>query len=126
MSAIVGIDHVQVAAPRGCEEAARRFYGALLGLEELVKPPLLGARGGVWFRLGGQELHVGVSAPFAPATKAHPALLVASTDVLEGLAERLTANGVAVAWPDPEELPGSSRFFVEDPFGNRVELLVRL
>jgi hypothetical protein len=31
-----GLDHVQVAAPPGCEREARRFYGELLGLRELA------------------------------------------------------------------------------------------
>jgi catechol 2,3-dioxygenase-like lactoylglutathione lyase family enzyme len=72
---LVGLDHVQVAAPAGSEEDARRFYGGLLGLAELPKPPALQARGGVWFACGAQQLHhVGIAEPFAPATKAHPAL----------------------------------------------------
>ena len=69
--AITGIDHVQVAAPRGCEAEARAFYGALLGFEELPKPEPLAARGGCWFRAGGQELHVGVEDPFVPDTLPH-------------------------------------------------------
>ena len=64
---ITGIDHVQVAAPPGCEVEARRFYGELLGLEEIEKPEELRARGGVWFRCGdaGQQFHVGVTANFS-------------------------------------------------------------
>ena len=124
-AAIVGIDHVQVAAPPGCEAEARRFYGALLGLEELEKPSLLEARGGVWFRAGSQELHVGVADPFMPATKAHPALRVGSVEALERLAEALGTHGCAVSWPDPDEIPGATRAFVPDPFGNRLELLAR-
>src|SRR4051812_50082480 len=91
---IVGIDHVQVAAPPGCESDARRFYGGLLGLEELEKPAPLAGRGGVWFALGdaGQQLHVGVEQDFAPARKAHPALVV-SLGGPELLAERLLEAG---------------------------------
>jgi catechol 2,3-dioxygenase-like lactoylglutathione lyase family enzyme len=120
---ILGLDHVQVAAPPGCERAAREFYGSLLGLDEVVKPPLLAGRGGVWFRAGEQELHVGVVDPFAPALKAHPAFRVESVAELERLAERLTEHGVDVAWADPAEIPGSSRFFAADPWGNRLELV---
>jgi catechol 2,3-dioxygenase-like lactoylglutathione lyase family enzyme len=120
---ILGIDHVQVAAPAGCEEAARAFYGSLLGLEEIGKPRLLRARGGVWFRVGAQELHVGVADPFTPATKAHPALRIASAGDLERLAAELEASGVAVEWADGAEIPGAARFFVIDPWGNRVELV---
>ena len=121
--AIVGLDHVQVAAPAGCEDDARRFYGVLLGLEELEKPPLLATRGGVWFRVGEQQLHVGVADGFVPATKAHPALRVSSRTALDRLAARLEEHGIEVSWADPEEIPGGARFFVDDPWGNRIELV---
>jgi catechol 2,3-dioxygenase-like lactoylglutathione lyase family enzyme len=119
------LDHVQVAAPAGCEARARRFYGELLGLDEVEKPLPLAARGGVWFALaGGAQLHVGVaSGAFVAALKAHPALRVASAAALEALAARLAGAGVAVTWD--HELPGIRRFFTADPFGNRLELLAR-
>jgi catechol 2,3-dioxygenase-like lactoylglutathione lyase family enzyme len=115
--AITGIDHVQLAAPRGCESAARAFYGGLLGLAELPKPEALAARGGCWFRAGSQQLHVGVEEPFAPARKAHPGLIA---DDLEALAERLHAAGHDVAFDDA--IPGAKRIHVADPFGNRLEI----
>lgn len=71
---VAGIHHVQVAVPPGSERAARAFYGGVLGLEEIPKPPHLAARGGVWFRCGGLELHLGVEEPFRPAHKAHVAV----------------------------------------------------
>jgi catechol 2,3-dioxygenase-like lactoylglutathione lyase family enzyme len=115
--AILGIDHVQVAAPAGCEPEARAFYAGLLGLEELEKPEPLRSRGGCWFRAGTDELHVGVEEPFAPARKAHPGFVV---DDLAGLATRLRAEGMEVT-PD-ETIPGVERAYVADPFGNRLEL----
>jgi catechol 2,3-dioxygenase-like lactoylglutathione lyase family enzyme len=114
---IIAIDHVQVAAPPGCEAAARAFYGALLGLEELPKPEPLRARGGCWFRAGGQELHVGVEQDFAPARKAHPGLVV---DGLGALRSRLEAAGYPTT-PD-DTILGLDRCHVADPFGNRLEL----
>ena len=113
---ITGIDHVQVAAPPGCEAEARAFYGTLLGLEELAKPEALAARGGCWFRAGTQELHVGVEEPFAPARKAHPGLVVAD---LDALAARFAGEGIGVSWD--EAIPGTRRFHAADPFGNRLE-----
>jgi len=122
---IVGLDHVQIAAPAACEQAARAFYGELLGLVELPKPPALRARGGVWFELpDGRQLHVGVEAPFAPARKAHPALALQSPAALEQLAGELARRGHAPRWD--EELPGARRCYVEDPFGNRLELLAHV
>ena len=117
---VLSIDHVQVAAPRGCEAEARAFYGELLGLEELPKPEPLAARGGCWFRAGEQELHVGVEDPFTPARKAHPGLVVAD---LEALAAALGARGIQVAYNDA--IPGARRFYTADPFGNRLEFRQR-
>jgi catechol 2,3-dioxygenase-like lactoylglutathione lyase family enzyme len=113
-----GIHHVQIAIPVGGEPAARRFYGGLLGLEELPKPPRLAARGGLWFRLGAQELHLGADANFAPARKAHPAFQWSG---LPALRQELTEGGVLVREEEP--LPGFRRFYVDDPFGNRLEFL---
>lgn len=117
---IIGLDHVQVAAPIESESDARRFYGDLLGLSELEKPEGLQARGGVWFACGGQQLHVGVIDDFSPATKAHPALRVHPAD-LNLIAERLTAFGSTVEWDDA--IPDTRRFYTADPWGNRIELL---
>jgi catechol 2,3-dioxygenase-like lactoylglutathione lyase family enzyme len=117
---VVGLDHVQVAAPRGCETEARRFYGDLLGLVEVEKPAPLRERGGVWFCCGDQQLHVGVEEPFAPAGKAHPAFRVA-TGELDALAERLRQAGEQVRWDDA--LADVRRFYSQDPWGNRIELL---
>jgi catechol 2,3-dioxygenase-like lactoylglutathione lyase family enzyme len=108
----VRLDHVQVAAPPGCEAQARRFYGDLLA--EVEKPEPLRGRGGVWF----EQLHVGVEEDFAPARKAHPAL---RAEDLDALAERLGAAGAPVQWD--EALPGVRRFYTADPWGNRVEVL---
>jgi catechol 2,3-dioxygenase-like lactoylglutathione lyase family enzyme len=119
--ALPTLDHVQVAVPAGGEAQARRFYGGLLGLTELDKPAPLEGRGGVWFALGGAQLHVGVADAFAPALKAHPGLRVGTVDHLEMLGRRLVAADAPVVWDF--ELPGVRRFFTADPFGNRLELL---
>jgi catechol 2,3-dioxygenase-like lactoylglutathione lyase family enzyme len=116
---ITGIDHVQVAMPRGEEDAARAFYGGLLGMTEDPKPPALAARGGCWFRSGAATVHLGVEEAFAPARKAHPALLVSDLDAFEA---RLTSAGYRCVRADGE-IPGVARFHTHDPFGNRVELL---
>jgi catechol 2,3-dioxygenase-like lactoylglutathione lyase family enzyme len=115
---VLGIDHVQLAAPPGCEPDARRFYGELLGLPELEKPEPLRARGGAWFACGDQQVHVGVDDGFVPARKAHPAFAVGDYDGLRG---RLRGAGVEVA--DDDAIPGVRRCYVHDPFGNRIELV---
>jgi catechol 2,3-dioxygenase-like lactoylglutathione lyase family enzyme len=118
MSAVVGLDHLQLAMPAGREAEARAFYGELLGLQELKKPPHLQVRGGVWFALGTQQVHLGVDKDFRPAQKAHPAFLVQN---LGGLRVRLVQHGYAPYEDEP--LAGFNRFYVADPFGNRLELL---
>ncbi len=112
------IHHVQVACPAGSEAVLITFYGDLLGLAVVPKPPALAARGGCWFRGHGIELHLGVETPFMPARKAHPGLLWPD---LDGLARRLEAAGYGVTWSD--ELPGYRRFHTADPHGNRLEFL---
>jgi catechol 2,3-dioxygenase-like lactoylglutathione lyase family enzyme len=121
---IVGFDHVQVAAPPGCEQQARAFYGGLLGLPELDKPEVLAARGGCWFQCGPQQLHIGVRDPFTPATKAHPAFAVSDAAALERMLAELAAAGYTTR--RDVDLPGMARGFTDDPFGNRIELVAPL
>lgn len=116
----LGLDHVQLAAPPGCEEEARRFFGGLLDLEEVEKPEPLRGRGGVWFRLADRQLHIGVEEPFSPARKAHPALRTSASE-LDALAARLADAGEAVEWD--KSLPVVRRFYTVDPWGNRIEIL---
>jgi catechol 2,3-dioxygenase-like lactoylglutathione lyase family enzyme len=113
---VLGIDHVQVAAPAGCEEQARRFYAELLGLVELVKPETLVRRGGCWFAAGAQQLHVGVDPDFVAAAKAHPCLLVADL-----AAARATLAQAGFPVEQDTAIEGTDRFFSTDPFGNRLE-----
>jgi catechol 2,3-dioxygenase-like lactoylglutathione lyase family enzyme len=115
----VKLDHVQLAAPRGSEAAARRFYSELLGLQEIPKPEPLQASGGVWFRVGGEELHIGIEERFSPARKAHPGLRVDPAE-LDVIADRLARAGAPVEWDD--RYPGVRRFYTADPFGNRIEI----
>lgn len=118
MGNVVGLDHLQFAMPRGREAEARAFYGDLLGLAELRKPPNLAVRGGVWFALGNQQFHLGVEEDFRPARKAHPAFLVGD---LPALREKLERAGYEPYEDEP--LEGYRRFYVADPFGNRLEML---
>lgn len=116
---VVGLEHVQLAIPAGAEEKARAFYGEILGLKEIPKPAETASRGGVWFRCGGLQLHLGIETDFRPAKKAHPALAV------EGyveLLETLAAAGYEVL-EDNALLRTVTRCFTFDPFGNRIELI---
>ena len=119
---IVGIDHVQVAAPRGAESEAqaRAFYGDLLGMHEIEKPDSLKPNGGVWFSTGAGQLHIGLEESFSPARKAHPAFVV---DDLQELRSRLREAGIPLT--EAHDIPGVDRFHLHDPFGNRIELMAR-
>lgn len=115
---IRAIDHVQLAMPAGREAEAVAFYQGLLGIPEVPKPAQLAVRGGCWFEDGAVKVHLGVGDGFRLARKAHPALLV---DDLAGLMAELRAAGATVV--DDELLDGCDRAYVDDPFGNRIELL---
>ena len=114
------IDHVQLAMPAGEEAEARAeaFFTGILGLPRVPKPPELAARGGCWFEDGQMKLHLGVEADFRPARKAHPTLVVEHLDEFRG---RLDAAGYPARMA--EDVPGRPQWYVDDPFGNRIELI---
>lgn len=113
-----GVDHVQLAAPEGCETEARKFFTELLGWTEIPKPENLRKRGGVWFQCGTHQVHIGIQKDFVPAKKAHPAFHVENLDALRSYLEQ---KGIRVI--DDEPLEGAKRFYLADPFGNRLEFL---
>jgi catechol 2,3-dioxygenase-like lactoylglutathione lyase family enzyme len=115
---VVGLHHIQLAMPPSREEAAEAFYSGVLGLERIPKPPSLEARGGCWFRTANLELHLGVDDSFTPARKAHPAFIVEGLDALQ---DRLEAAGHKIVWDT--QLGQYRRFYVNDPFGNRLEFV---
>lgn len=112
------IDHVQLAMPVGEEEEARLFYGGILGFQEIEKPAVLRKRGGVWFQSGEIALHLGVEAVFTPAKKAHPAFCVRGVSELKAY---LVEKSIHIL--EDDNLPGANRFYLHDPFGNRLEFL---
>jgi catechol 2,3-dioxygenase-like lactoylglutathione lyase family enzyme len=115
-SFILDLDHVQLAAPAGCEAAARAFFGDLLGMREIEKPEALRGRGGCWFEVGSRQLHIGVEDPFRPSRKAHPAFSVRD---IEALFQTMARSSVECHWDLAFE--GRRRFFAFDPWGNRLE-----
>lgn len=115
---LIALHHIQLAMPQGGEAKARRFFGEVLGLTEVNKPEALAGRGGLWFEHGQIRVHLGVEEPFTPARKAHPAFQVVS---LANAVATLTATNFA--YRTDIDLPGIRRIYVDDPFGNRIELL---
>lgn len=115
----LGLHHVMLAIPRGSEDQVRPFYLGLLGMVEIVKPPILAARGGLWVRGDALEIHLGVEDDFRPARKAHPGIRAGD---LDAVAQRFAEHGVGIRW-DTEAFPGHRRFYADDPVGNRLEFL---
>lgn len=115
---VLRLDHVQLAMPAGREKEARRFYQEVLGIPEVPKPPHLAARGGCWFERGSLKIHLGVDPDFLPARKAHPALIVRDLSQLRAALQ----NAGYKLRPDTD-LEGYDRTYVDDPFGNRIELM---
>ncbi len=115
---IRSLDHVQLAMPSGREADARAFYADLLGIAEQPKPPHLARRGGCWFERGALKVHLGVDKDFVAARKAHPAFIV---EDLPALIATLKRAGHRVVEDEP--LEGYHRVYVDDPFGNRLELM---
>jgi catechol 2,3-dioxygenase-like lactoylglutathione lyase family enzyme len=112
------LDHVQLAMPVGGEDRAREFYHGVLGIPEVPKPADMAARGGCWFERDQLKVHLGVEAQFRAARKAHPAFIVSD---LPALVAQIRSAGYPVK--EDHELAGYFRVFVDDPFGNRVELM---
>ncbi|TYR81441.1 glyoxalase [Priestia megaterium] len=112
------IDHIQLAAPPGSEEEARKFFTNILGFKELEKPNELKERGGVWFGFGNYQVHIGIEHSFSPAKKAHPAFEVEN---IHALKEHLRKHHVD--FTEDTNLPGAERLYMADPFGNRIEIL---
>jgi catechol 2,3-dioxygenase-like lactoylglutathione lyase family enzyme len=112
------LDHVQLAMPAGGEDAAAAFYEGVLGIPRVPKPPHLAVRGGCWFEDGALKVHLGVDPQFAPARKAHAGFVI---EDLPALVARLEAAGHPTR--DDEPLEGYDRVYVDDPFGNRLELM---
>lgn len=115
------IDHIQLVMPGGEEDAARKFYGELLGFEEIEKPDSLKQTGGVWYKTGNIELHLGIEKDGTTGTglkKEHPAFEIRG---LKEVKSYLAENRVNIK----EEIPikGRQRFSIYDPFGNRIEFL---
>ncbi len=114
---VVALDHIQLAMPAGRESEARAFYGNLLGLTEVPKPARLATRGGLWFEQPDLKVHLGIDPGFRPARKAHPAFLV---DDLPALRARLAEAGYNSIDGDRGD-----NAYVDNPFGNRIELLAQ-
>jgi catechol 2,3-dioxygenase-like lactoylglutathione lyase family enzyme len=116
--AFIAFDHVQLTMPAGSEAQAVAFFVGVLGMEHIPQPEWLRANGGAWFRAGTVELHLGIESDFRPVRKGHPGIVVDDLDVV---AKRCEDAGYEVAWDT--RYPQFRRFYIRDPFGNRMEIM---
>lgn len=115
---ITGLHHVQLAMPVAGENRARGFYGEILDIPEREKPVHLQGKGGCWFEKQNVRVHLGIEGDFRPAQKAHPAF---QTSDFHNLMEKLKNAGYLIQSADA--IDHHARFFVNDPFGNRIEFI---
>lgn len=118
MAPISSVAHINLRIPVGGEDRAEAFWCGLLGFTNRPKPPG-NEHPGCWFAGPGFEIHVSPDAEFRPATKAHIAFVV---EKLDGLAEALRNSGVEIR-PARGEAGDLESCFLDDPFGNRLELM---
>lgn len=127
MSLIVGLDHVNLLIDDGDDALAkaRAFYEDLLGLVPLERPANTDSgRAGAWYQCGAQQLHLTTEQGASSVNKAsrrHPAFRVGNLEVIR---TRLEAAGVEIIAGN--RFPGQERFFVRDPWGNRLEFVERI
>jgi glyoxylase I family protein len=112
---VESLDHVTVNITD--VERAKKFYGGLLGLEELPRPASFDFPG-AWFRAGNALIHLVGRAQADAESSRHFALWV--KDVKAAYAT-IEAAGFEAKW-DKRKIPGIDRFFTRDPDGNRIEL----
>jgi catechol 2,3-dioxygenase-like lactoylglutathione lyase family enzyme len=122
---ILEINHVNITVPKDEEDAAKRFYGKVLGLEEIPKPASKNGPAkpeGAWYRQGALQLHLSVEeASNHHQSKRHICYLV--SDLAEAEAE-LRRAGIEI-FLDLKPVEGWPRFYVRDPGGNRIEIAQR-
>ena len=114
------IHHVNVTVPKSLEDAAKNFYGVVMGLQEVPKPESSRGRGGAWYQMGALQLHVSIENSLGDGciSKRHVCYTVANLAEAE---EKFRSAGVETL-PDYQPTPGWSRFYVRDPGGNRLEI----
>jgi catechol 2,3-dioxygenase-like lactoylglutathione lyase family enzyme len=115
---VVALSHVNVTVPASAEASAKNFYGTVLGLRELPKPP--GTRPiGAWYELGDVQLHLSVEENATnAASNRHVCYVVADI----AAAERHLRDADVSIISDPRPIPGVNRFYVRDPGGNSIEI----
>lgn len=116
----IKLNHVNVTVPSVLEGAAKHFYGAVLGLEEIPKPQGTRQNIGAWYDLGaGIQLHLSLEDNVEnKSSDRHVCYQV--TDAAS--AEEYFRNLHIEIVPDGRPVKGTARFFLRDPGGNMIEI----
>jgi catechol 2,3-dioxygenase-like lactoylglutathione lyase family enzyme len=120
---LLEIQHVSLPIPAGDDAIAigRRFYGEILGLTEVPRPTVFPAAG-LWFAVGGQELHLFTEPSGVAANDQSHRHMCFRVEDVAGLRSHLLGAGVPTH-DDDGDIPGRPRFFATDPFGNTLEFV---
>jgi len=117
---VVALAHVNVTVSAAQEGAAKTFYGTVLGLKQLPKPPGSRQNLGAWYELGGVQLHLSVEEKVTNAeSDRHVCYLVADIEAAE---RHMRDEGTQII-PDSSPIAGVKRFYVRDPGGNLLEIV---
>jgi catechol 2,3-dioxygenase-like lactoylglutathione lyase family enzyme len=114
---ITALHHVNVTVPAELENAAKEFYGAMLGLRQIPKPAT-SRQSGAWYQIGNTQLHLSVEDEEQSLSSRHVCFTVSDLREAEG---RFREAGVEII-ADPRPNPDAPRFYVRDPGGNMLEI----
>src|SRR6266550_2994552 len=116
---VTQLHHVNVTVPAELEAPTKEFYGSVLGLQQVPKPP--GSRqSGAWYQVGAAQLHLSVEDEVGGSTSSRHVCF--TVDDLAATEKRFRDAGVEII-PDPRPVPGMRRFYVRDPGGNQLEIV---
>jgi catechol 2,3-dioxygenase-like lactoylglutathione lyase family enzyme len=120
MAGVLRLQHTSIPMPADGREAARRFFGEALGMTEVIPPSSLDRDRLVWFKAGpdGHEVHLYVDEGMDRRSSAQHLCL--QVDDIEAYRSRMTQLGIEIN--ETQAIHNRPRFFVDDPFGNMIEL----
>lgn len=117
------LQHVSIGIEAGREDEARRFYGEALGLKEKHRPMGLKDRALIWYDIGEDEHEIHLlrtdPAAFGPPRAADH--LCIEVDDIDAMRAHLKEQQVPIK--ETSVIDNRPRFFVDDPFGNSIELV---
>jgi catechol 2,3-dioxygenase-like lactoylglutathione lyase family enzyme len=112
---ITHLDHVTVLITDLA--SAKKFYGQILGLRE-IPPPREFDFVAIWYDLGGQYLHL-LQKPAADTPS--PRHFCLHVDDIASARAHMAKSGIPIQ--ETVKISAADRFFIQDPDGNRIEIL---